>query len=103
MWGTRRGTGRGAQLSWALPWQLDWSAWLTFQKWTLTSQRCQTRVVLIVHEHISKYWLLTYVRVHAMGFTKSNKAVKTYIDLVVLLMLPAIYIFAVQKVVLSSN
>lgn len=34
-----------------------------------------------------------------MGIMKSNKVVKTYI--VVLLMLPAIYIFAVQEVVIS--
>ena len=54
---------------------------------------------IIVHTHISKYWLLTCVRVHAMGIMKSNKVVKTYI--VVLLMLPAIYIFAVQEVVIS--
>ena len=37
--------------------------------------------VICAHTH----WLLTCVRVHAMGFTKSNKVVKTYI--VVLLML----------------
>lgn len=119
-WGTRR----GAQLSWAPPWQLDrsaclfrkwplgpclffWSSsvlkkgYVQSQKWTLTCQRCQTRVVLIVHQHISKHWLLICVRVHAMGFTKSNKVVKTYI--VVLLILAAIYVFAVQEVVLSSN
>ena len=115
LWSTRRGT----QLSWAPPWQLDWSAWffrkrplgaclffwspsvlkkwyVQFQKWTLTCQRCQTRVVLFVHQHISKYWLLTCVRVRAMGFTKSNKVVKTYI--VVLLILATIYVFAVRGI-----
>ena len=36
------------------------------QKWILTCQRCQTRAVLIVHQHISKHWLLICVRVRAI-------------------------------------
>ena len=33
----------------------------------------------VPNKSCSKYWLLTCVRVRAMGFTKSTKVVKTYI------------------------